>query len=392
MLAEALSIAALAAATSAQQMNLTATLASLPQLSNLTSYISGFPALVQQLSSAQNVTLLAPNNAAFAKALNGSSFNVTDTAMVEGLFLYHVLNGTYYASAITGNASFLPTALTSTTDQKLLNPAVVEAVTIGDQATFFSGLLTESTVTSPNHNFTGGTIHIIDTLLTLPQNIGVTAIALNETSAAGALAKANIANGPLPSNITAFIPNNAAFQAISNLVANLTTPDLVSILGYHLVPNITAYSTDLTMNTTLPTLDPSSNLTITVLGSNIFVNGAKVITPDILVQEGVLHIIDAVLNPANATAKPAPSTTVGNPAFEGATSDTAAPFTSGIPRPSSVPAAATGGVAGQASSASSADGAASTGSSSSGGAAMPMVTGAVGAAALFGGVVGVLNL
>ncbi len=152
MLAKSIFVAALASAASAQQMNLTATLASLPQLSNLTSYISAFPALLQQLSGAQNVTLLAPNNAAFAKALSGSAgqaFSANDTAMIEGLFLYHVLNGTYYASAVTSNASFLPTALTSASQQTLLNPAVVEAITVGGQVKFVSGLLTESTVTSP---------------------------------------------------------------------------------------------------------------------------------------------------------------------------------------------------------------------------------------------------
>ena len=152
MLAKAFAVAALAAAASAQQMNLTAALASLPQLSNLTSYISLYPALLQQLSAAQNITLLAPSNAAFTKALSGAAgqaFSANDTAMIEGLFLYHVLNGTYYASMVTGNASFLPTALTSTSMQTLLNPAVVEGIKVGGQVKFVSGLLTESTVTSP---------------------------------------------------------------------------------------------------------------------------------------------------------------------------------------------------------------------------------------------------
>ncbi len=152
---------------------------------------------------------------------------------------------------------------------------------------------------------------------------------------------------------------------------------------------MTGYSTELT-NSTLPTLNPGMNITITVIGDDVFVNQAKVITPNVLVQEGVLHIIDAVLNPANATAKPNPSATGGKPAFVGATSGTAAPFTSGIPPPSSVPAAATGGVAGAASSSVAAAGSAAS-SSTSGIAAQPMVTGAMGAAALFGGAAAMLN-
>jgi uncharacterized surface protein with fasciclin (FAS1) repeats len=152
MLAKVLGIAALTAAASAQQMNLTATLASLPQLSNLTKYLGLFPDLVAQLSTVENVTLLAPNNAAFDKLLNGpsgSTVNLSDTSLIQALFTYHVLNGTYYASAVTSNASFIPTALTSMAgNATTLNPQVVEAIKVDDQVKFFSGLLTESTVTS----------------------------------------------------------------------------------------------------------------------------------------------------------------------------------------------------------------------------------------------------
>ena len=177
MFFKTLSVAALAAAASAQQMNLTATLTSLPQLKNLTTYLGLFPDLVSSLSTMKNVTLLAPSNAAFTKALSGpgaQAFNTSDTAVIQAFFTYHILNGTYYASEVTGNASFLPTALTPASDATTLNPQVVEAIMIGSDVKFISGLLSESTVTSPNHNFTGGTIHVIDTVLSLPQNISYT--------------------------------------------------------------------------------------------------------------------------------------------------------------------------------------------------------------------------
>jgi uncharacterized surface protein with fasciclin (FAS1) repeats len=154
----------------------------MPQVFNLTNYLGLFPDLVQQLSSAQDITLLAPNNAAFAKLINtsaGAALTGGDTSMIQALLSYHVLNGTFYASNITTNASFVPTALTSMSNATLLNPASVKAIRMNNQVKFISGLLTQSTVTSPNHNFTGCTIHVIDTVLTLPQNISTTAIALN---------------------------------------------------------------------------------------------------------------------------------------------------------------------------------------------------------------------
>ncbi len=153
MLSKALTVAALAAAATAQQgMNLSAALTSLPQLSNLTTYLQLYPALVSQLSTAQNVTLLAPSNAAFAKLANssvGAAFSANDTALIEAAFLYHVLNGTYYASAVTKTPQFIPTYLTPVTNATTLEPgAVVECLKVGSDVKIFSGLLTESTVTS----------------------------------------------------------------------------------------------------------------------------------------------------------------------------------------------------------------------------------------------------
>ncbi len=133
-------------------------------------------------------------------------------------------------------------------------------------------------------------IHVIDTFLTIPQNISATIVPLNETAAAGALRKANISGGPLPANVTAFIPSNSAFQSIANIIGNLSVQNLTEVLGYHLIPSMVLYSTDMT-NTSLTTLT-NATVNITVHGDDIFVNSAKVITPNVLCMEGVVHIID----------------------------------------------------------------------------------------------------
>lgn len=39
------------------------------------------------------------------------------------------------------------------------------------------------------------------------------------------------------------------------------------------------------------------NLTITVEGSDVFVNSAKVVTPNVLVANGVVHVIDGYVSP-----------------------------------------------------------------------------------------------
>ena len=51
------------------------------------------------------------------------------------------------------------------------------------------------------------------------------------------------------------------------------------------------YSSSLENGTSLQTMG-GSNVTIQVIDSNVFVNGAKVVTPDLLVANGVVHVID----------------------------------------------------------------------------------------------------
>lgn len=77
-------------------------------------------------------------------------------------------------------------------------------------------------------------IHIIDHVLTLPQNISYTAEQAGLSAAAGALMKANLVDSlDSAMNVTVFAPNNAAFQAIGSATANLTMKDLAAILEYH---------------------------------------------------------------------------------------------------------------------------------------------------------------
>lgn len=247
----------------------------------------------------------------------------------------------------------------------------------GTNVTFFSGLLQNATV-SNSSNFTGGVIHVIDRFLVLPQNVSATAVALNLTSAVGALGALNLTDTvDNTRDLTIFLPNNAAFQRIGGNLANLSTSELTSILSYHVVPAL-GYSTGLTNGTRLPTLN-GDNVTITLEGGNVYVNNARVIRPNVLVRNGVIHVIDRVLNPSNATAAINTATTAE--AFPSATSASNEPFTSGVATPtSSINTAA-------ASSAHS-----SAASSSSGGASRPMETGAIGLAALFGGAAAVMNM
>jgi uncharacterized surface protein with fasciclin (FAS1) repeats len=177
--------------------------------------------------------------------------------------------------------------------------------------TFFSGFQDNSTVTQAvsalhiedsgtfinklqNVNFTGGVIHVIDHVLTLPASAADTLSAAGLTSLRGALNATNllstINNTP---NITIFAPNNAALQAIGSGLANLTTEQITNVLTYHaVVGSVPGYSSGLKNGTTLKTVN-GANLTITINDGRVFVNNARVLTPDVLIANGVVHVIDA---------------------------------------------------------------------------------------------------
>jgi uncharacterized surface protein with fasciclin (FAS1) repeats len=118
---------------------------------------------------------------------------------------------------------------------------------------------------------------------------------------------------------TVFAPTDAAFAAIplatiTALLADI--PALTDALLYHVVSG-QALSTDLSNGQSIETLN-TQNVTITISGTDVFVNDAQVIVADLLAQNGVVHVIDAVIfGPDNVTENTILSTSVyPNPASE----------------------------------------------------------------------------
>ena len=169
---------------------------------------------------------------------------------------------------------------------------VVEAQSSSCGVSFFSGLLANSTVTQANVMFTGGIVHVIDNVLTIPASVSETALDAGLSSLIGAVTQAGLAAGidELP-DITLFAPSNAAFQAVGSAFTGASVDLLGSVLEYHVINGTVAYSADLT-NTTVPSLN-GNDLTITVgADGSIFVNQARVIIPNVIVANGVVHVID----------------------------------------------------------------------------------------------------
>ena len=184
--------------------------------------------------------------------------------------------------------------------------------------------------------FTGGVVQVIDSLLIPPSNITETTAAFNLTSFEGALWSSNLMDKlSVTPDITIFAPANEAFQALGPAISDMTIEELTTVLDYHLLPQ-EVFSTSLTNGSVWMT-QQGENITVRQSGNNVYINSAQLLTSDILVANGVLHIIDNVLNPAGPGATPNPTLATQIPVFASATEVGDLPFTSAIPCTSACP-------------------------------------------------------
>jgi uncharacterized surface protein with fasciclin (FAS1) repeats len=97
---------------------------------------------------------------------------------------------------------------------------------------------------------------------------------------------------------TVFAPTDAAFKKVPKKTLNALLKNkakLKAVLLYHVVPaKVTA--ADVVKLTSAKTLN-GKTLRIRVAGSNVFVNSAKVTTPDVMATNGVIHVVNRVLIP-----------------------------------------------------------------------------------------------
>ncbi|MGE5660270.1 MAG: fasciclin domain-containing protein [Actinomycetota bacterium] len=112
---------------------------------------------------------------------------------------------------------------------------------------------------------------------------------------AASLAQGLKTEGPF----TVFAPTDEAFSKLpSGTVEALLEdiPKLIQVLTYHILPNQKIMAADVSKENSLSTSE-GSTLKIDSSADGIQVNGAKIITPDVEADNGVIHIIDTVLIP-----------------------------------------------------------------------------------------------
>jgi uncharacterized surface protein with fasciclin (FAS1) repeats len=101
---------------------------------------------------------------------------------------------------------------------------------------------------------------------------------------------------------TVFAPTNAAFAALpAGTVETLLQPEnidtLTDILTYHVVSGRVT-STQVVELSSAATVQGQS-VSIEVTDGSVFINGAQVTTVDVEADNGIIHVIDAVLLPSS---------------------------------------------------------------------------------------------
>ncbi len=154
-----------------------------------------------------------------------------------------------------------------------------------------------------------GVVHVIDAVLLPPPPPSNTVVDIIVNSAdhtiletavlAAGLEGALSGDGPF----TVFAPTDAAFSALppGTIDALLQDPQglLTEILTYHVAAG-NVLSTDLSDGQVITTLN-GATVTVTINANGVFINDAQVIVADVLADNGVVHVIDAVLLPPSNT-------------------------------------------------------------------------------------------
>ncbi len=263
---------------------------------------NGFTTLVTAIATAEllpavtdpfaTLTVFAPDNAAFddlASELGVTLNDILALPNLQDILLYHVLGAEVDAASVVDGdlvAALSPTNTIKTSvfgGNVYANQAEVQLADLGAD---------------------NGIVHTLDEVI-LPNETVVDAAIDNSFTT---LTAAVIAAELLPTlsdpfaEFTVFAPTDAAFDAYvmdAGITLNdlLVAPSLGDVLLYHTLGS-EALSSGLTAGN-VPTLE-GGDVAVNLTGG-VFINDAEVTLADVDVDNGVVHVINKVLDPATAS-------------------------------------------------------------------------------------------
>jgi transforming growth factor-beta-induced protein len=255
------------------------------ELSTLTAAVQAAQ-LDGALSGAGPFTVFAPVNSAFA-ALDPAALDrvLADRELLQKVLTYHVVPGAIYAADLSEGAQ-VTTLEGSSLTITLAGGAKVDGVRI----------------ISTDIRASNGVVHLIDGVLL--DNLDIVDVAkLNGFSTLlGAATQAGLVDALRGSGsgagLTVFAPTDAAFAALGSVPSDIET--LQQVLLYHVVDAV-APSSALSNGQNITTLQGGA---VTVdLAGGVRIRGAgssaAVVVADVAANNGIIHVIDAVLLPSS---------------------------------------------------------------------------------------------
>jgi uncharacterized surface protein with fasciclin (FAS1) repeats len=268
--------------------------------------------LDDDLSGPGPFTVFAPTDDAFDLLPPGTVDDLLEPAnkvTLTDILLYHVIDGEVFASdAIDLDG----------TSATMLNALNVRLDVINDDLILNLNGNREAMVTVTDIVATNGVIHVIDAVLDpgdAVENIVDTAVADGRfTTLVAALQAADLDDaleGPGP--FTVFAPTDDAFDALDALspgtVASLLEPankaTLIDILTYHVFDGSVLSPAAIALDGQRVTMLNGGSMAIDLDAGGLFLNlggnrQAEVTITDVLSSNGVIHVIDAVLDPGDS--------------------------------------------------------------------------------------------
>ena len=264
-------------------------LLALPNLAGILTYHAvGAVAMSTDLSDGQQITTLQGSDVSVTISGDTVMINqamVTVADLVAGNGVVHVIDAVLLTEGCTNEDACNYDALALTDDGSCILPGD----TCDDE-----NWLTENDTLNADCNCVGDDIQfatVVDIVVASPIHELLEAAVL-AADLAGTLSEGD--------SLTVFAPTDDAIGALVETLEItaedlLALPNLAEILTYHVVGAV-ALSTDLSDGQEIPTLQ-GANVDITINADTVMVNDAMVIVADLIADNGVVHVIDAVLLP-----------------------------------------------------------------------------------------------
>ena len=280
-------------------------------LTTLLSAVEAIPELGSALVNAPAITVFAPRNEAFGAALEAFNADNLDqlVARIGGVENLETVLGFHVVPAVAFSGD-----LAATNTFPTLGGQDLTVFRNGSTVTVTDALGNTFNVVEADVAIENGVVHVIDGVL-LPElnlpDVVEAATAADLTILLEAVTAANLGGALLEAEaITVFAPTNEAFAdllldqevtSLEALIEKLGADNVSKVLTYHVVP-ATAFSFDLAEGQqSVPTL-AGENLTVTRTGANVTITDAagttyNVVTADVAIENGVVHVIDGVVLP-----------------------------------------------------------------------------------------------